>query len=211
MAGKSHPPRHIYVVDWTFQLKYTAMLVIFGGFIMGIFGYAELHEVRTNSELLEGKRIEASLSGAGGKVPSLADFQSALAATDHRQMLIVIGSSLIVAAFLGLIGVLVTHRVAGPVYVLSRYAKVLGEGGFPRMRALRRGDELKGLFEVFRDAIERLRERQAVEAAQLEELANRVTGPVADELHTLAQLKHRSLGDRPAAPLQPSAQPGAPQ
>jgi hypothetical protein len=198
MAGKSHPPRHIYVVDWSFQLKYTAMLVIFGGVIMGLFGAAVLHEVRTNSELLEGKRIEASISGAGGKVPSLVDFQSALSATDHRQMLIVIGTSLIVAAALGLIGVLVTHRVAGPVYVLSRYAKVLGEGGFPRMRALRRGDELKG----FRDASEQLRERQAAEAAQLDELANRLTGPVAEELRSLAQLKQKSLGDRPVIPVQ---------
>ncbi len=205
MAGKSHPTRHIYVVDWSFQLKYTAMLVIFGGVIMGLFGAAVLHEVRTNSELLEGKRIEASLSGAGGKVPSLADFQSALAATDHRQMLIVIGTSLIVAAVLGLIGVLVTHRVAGPVYVLSRYAKVLGEGGFPRMRALRSRDELKGLFEIFRTAIERLRERQAAEAAQLEELANRTTGQVAEELRTLARMKHESLGDRPAVVAAPNA------
>jgi hypothetical protein len=205
MAGKSHPQRHIYVVDWSFQLKYTLMLVVFGGVIMGLFGAAVLHEVRTNSELLEGKRIEASLSGTGGKVPSLADFQASLTSTDHRQMLIVIGTSLIVAAALGLIGVLVTHRVAGPVYVLSRYARVLGDGGFPRMRALRRGDELKGFFEVFRDAIERLRERQAAEAAQLEELANRVTGPVADELHALAQLKQQSLSDhRPPAPSQPA-------
>jgi len=204
MAGKSHPPRHIYVVDWSFQLKYTAMLVVFGGVIMGLFGAAVLHEVRTNSELLEGKRIEASLSGVGGKVPSLADFQASLAATDHRQMLIVIGTSLIVAAMLGLIGVLVTHRVAGPVYVLSRYAKALGEGSFPRMRALRRGDELKGFFEVFRDAIERLRERQAAEAVQLEELANRVTGPVADELRALAQLKQQGLSDRPPAKPPPA-------
>jgi hypothetical protein len=194
MAGQSHPTRHIYVVDWSFQLKYTAMLLVFGGVIMGAFGAAILHEVRTNSELLEGKRIEASLSGVGGKVPSLADFQEALTATDHRQMLIVIGTSLIVAAALGLIGVLVTHRVAGPIYVLSRYAKVLGEGGFPRMRALRRGDELKGFFEVFRDAIERLRERQAAEAAQLEELANQSSGTIADELRTLARVKRESLG-----------------
>ena len=204
MAGKSHPQRHIYVVDWSFQLKYTAMLVIFGGVIMGLFGAAVLHEVRTNSELLEGKRIEASLSGTGGKVPSLADFQAALTATDHRQMLIVIGTSLIVAAVLGLIGVLVTHRVAGPVYVLSRYAKVLGEGGFPRMRALRRGDELTGFFEVFREAIERLRERQAAEAAQLDEIAKRLSGPVAEELRSLAQTKHKSLGERPVIIEQPA-------
>jgi hypothetical protein len=200
MAGKSHPPRHIYVVDRSFQLKYTAMLVVFGGIIMGLFGAAVIHELRTNSELLEGKRIEASLSGATGKIPSLSDFQGALAATDHRQMLIVIGAAIIVAAFLGLIGVLVTHRVAGPIFVLSRYAKVLGEGGFPRMRALRRGDELKGFFEVFREAIEKLRERQAAEAAQLEELANRSSGPVASELRALATAKQKSL-NAPTPPL----------
>jgi hypothetical protein len=52
-----------------------------------------------------------------------------------------------------------------------------------------------------------LRERQAVEAAQLEELANRVTGPVADELRGLAQHKQQSLSDRPLI----AATPGEPQ
>jgi methyl-accepting chemotaxis protein len=200
MAGKSHPVRHIYVVDWSFQLKYTSMLVVFGGLIMGGFGAAVIRELRTNSELLEGKRIEAGLSGATGKLPSLGDFQSALSSTDHRQVLIVVGASVIVAAFLGLVGVLVTHRVAGPIFVLSRYAKALGDGGFPRMRALRRGDELKGYFEVFREAIEKLRERQAAEAAQLEELANRSTGQVASELRALASVKQQSLSAAAPSP-----------
>jgi methyl-accepting chemotaxis protein len=191
MAGPSHPPRRIYLVDRHFQLKYTALLVAFGGTVMGLFGAAVFREVSANSELLVGKRLEESL----GKMPSLGDFQDALATSDHRMMMVVIGSAMIVAAALGLIGVLVTHRIAGPVYVLSRYAKALADGSYPQMRALRRGDELKGFFEVFREAIERMRERQSAEAAQLEQLAAQLTGPAADELRALAKVKRDSLGE----------------
>lgn len=193
MAGPAHPPRRTYLVDRHFQLKYTVLLVAFGGTIMGLFGAAVFREVRANSELLEGKRIEESLLGGVGKMPPLGDFQDALAATDHRMMLLILGTALTVAAALGLIGVLVTHRVAGPVYVLSRYAQALADGGFPHMRALRRHDELKGLFEVFRNAIETLRERQLAEATKLEELATQLTGPAADELRRLAEAKRESL------------------
>jgi len=52
---------------------------------------AVVRETRANSELLEGKRIEESLLGAAGKLPSLSDFKDTLAATDHRMTLIILG------------------------------------------------------------------------------------------------------------------------
>lgn len=195
MAGPTHPPRRTYLVDRHFQFKYTALLVAVGGIIMTLFGLAVVREVRANSELLEGKRIEESLMGAAGKVPSLADFQDSLSSTDHRMTLVILGTALATAVALGLIGLLVTHRIAGPILVLSRYAQALSEGRFPHMRALRRNDELKGFFEVFRSAIETLREKQAAEAAKLEEIAKLVSGPASEELLAIAKAKRDGLGD----------------
>jgi len=200
MAVPTHPPRRTYLVDRHFQLKYTALLVACGGIIMTLFGLAVVREVHANSELLEGKRIEESLLGAAGKVPSLADFQDSLSATDHRMTLVILGTALATAIALGLIGLLVTHRIAGPVLVLSRYAQALAEGRFPRMRALRRNDELKAFFQVFRDAIEQLREKQAAEATKLEELAKQMTGTAADELRALAKAKRDGLGEAGSPP-----------
>ncbi len=203
MAAPTHPPRRTYLVDRHFQLKYTALLVACGGVIMALFGLAVIREVNTNSDLLEGRRIEETLAGAAGKMPALTDFHDALATTDHRMTLVILGASLLTAAALGLIGLLVTHRVAGPVLVLSRYAESLGDGRFPQMRALRRNDELKSFFDVFRISIERLRERQAAEAARLEEIATKLSGPVADELRALAKAKREALDGAPSPAAAP--------
>ena len=40
--------------------------------------------------------------------------------------------AVLLATALGLLGVVITHRVAGPVYVMGHYLKVLSEGRFPR-------------------------------------------------------------------------------
>src|SRR5712664_2103164 len=39
---------------------------------------------------------------------------------------------------LGLIGILITHRVAGPLYVMFSYVNTLAEGRYPTFRSLRR-------------------------------------------------------------------------
>ena len=50
----AHPPRRIYLIDRNFQLKYTLLLVLFGGTVMGASGAAVVRELRANTALLEG-------------------------------------------------------------------------------------------------------------------------------------------------------------
>jgi uncharacterized membrane protein (DUF106 family) len=47
-----------------------------------------------------------------------------------------------------------THRVSGPIYVMTMYMKSVLEGKFPdNMRELRDTDELKNFYNMFRDMI----------------------------------------------------------
>jgi hypothetical protein len=196
--------RRIYVVDRRFQLKYTGLLVLFGGGIMAAFGYAVWREVLINSDLLEGKRIEQGL--LGGKQPGvlpLADFHDQLLSADHRMLAIILLASLAVAVTLGLLGILITHRIAGPVLVLSRYAEALAEGTYPPMRALRKNDELKEYFEVFRRAVDRLKERDAAELADLEAIASEISGPAAERLRTMVSRKQAVLEAKRVAETTP--------
>jgi hypothetical protein len=80
----------------------------------------------------------------------------------------------LLAAALGLLGVVITHRVAGPVFVMGHYLRVLAEGRFPRMRTLRRSDELKTFFRTFIDAVEALKARESRHAAVLEDAVDRM-------------------------------------
>ncbi|HUB06892.1 MAG TPA: hypothetical protein VMB50_07825 [Myxococcales bacterium] len=192
-AAAPHGGRRHYLIDLQFQLKYTAMIVVFGGVIMGLFGGAVWHEVRTNSELLEGRQIAQTLGAAGG--PSLGDFHEAVELTDRRMLWVIVGTSLVVMAGLGLCGVLLSHRVAGPILVLGRYTRVLGEGGFPKIRPLRRGDELQSHFDLFKETVEKMKARAQEEIDQLEAAAGQLakaTGPEATSAReTLAALSRR--------------------
>ncbi len=144
--------RRTYIVDRRFQLKYTGMLAVLGTLISLLFGGMMFLAVRdTEQQLL-----------ATGKLPP-----DLLQQTDMLVWLMV-GISVLMGIALALLGVLVTHRVAGPIYVMSHYISVLARGRYPIMRPLRRSDELKDFFQRFQGAIDTLRGREVEEAATIE-------------------------------------------
>ncbi|WP_395808530.1 signal protein [Archangium minus] len=86
-------------------------------------------------------------------------------------MLWLIGlGALVVAGLMALFGLVLTHRVAGPIHVMSLYIATLAAGRYPRMRPLRKKDELLGFFNRFSEAVDRIREREAEEARLLAEV-----------------------------------------
>ena len=52
-----------------------------------------------------------------------------------------------------------THRISGPVYVMSNYIKEIINGNFPNMRALRKNDELQDFYELLKQMVDTLRNR----------------------------------------------------
>jgi hypothetical protein len=108
----------------------------------------------------------------------------------------------LLAAALALLGVVITHRVAGPVFVMGHYLKVLSEGRFPRMRTLRRSDDLKTFFRTFIAAVDAMKVREARHAAMLEETVQRMRaalprvpelGPAIDVLAAAARERRAAL------------------
>jgi len=147
------PGRRTYVVDRRFQLKYTLLLVGVGVLIAGLFGAA-----------MYLSHLEALRAVARGE---------AAAEASRRLLWLMLAIALGMAAALSLVGVIVTHRVAGPVHVMSHYLNVLAGGRYPIMRRLRKGDELQRFFESFQGAVESMRAREAGEA---DTLRNAVVG-----------------------------------
>jgi methyl-accepting chemotaxis protein len=54
----------------------------------------------------------------------------------------------------------ITHRISGPVYVMSGYMKEIIDGRLPSPRNLRDKDGFKDFYELFRDMVEALRSRE---------------------------------------------------
>jgi hypothetical protein len=157
-AAKSEGHRRHYLVDRGFQLKYALLMALSGVVVAAVFGLW-LHQAHAQATAL------------------LAPDAETRALVERSDRLLLVAFAVIaalLAAALGLLGVVITHRVAGPVFVMGHYLQVLAEGRFPRMRTLRRSDELKGFFRIFIDAVEAMKLREAKHAAVLEDAVQRM-------------------------------------
>jgi hypothetical protein len=170
--------RRTYVIDRGFQLKYTLLLGAVGALLSALFG---------------GMMYLAHVDAARQLT---AAAQAELAHAEGTQVALTVAMSVLMAAALGLFGVLITHRIAGPVYVMSHYVSVIAKGRYPLMRPLRKRDELKGFFDRFQEAIELLRSREAEEAEQIEK-ALATLEPLAGTPEAQAVLEQlRGMRDR---------------
>lgn len=64
------------------------------------------------------------------------------------------------------IGVMATHRVAGPVYRFEQYLRGVAMGEADGACSLRKGDEMQDLCDLLNLALERTRERALTEGAE---------------------------------------------
>lgn len=70
----------------------------------------------------------------------------------------------------GVLGVVFTHKVAGPIFKMKRLLRDVGAGKLVVRERLRKGDELQHFFEVFEKMVEELRKRQQAEIARVDHI-----------------------------------------
>ena len=176
MSPETYTRRQV-LVDRRFQLKYAVGLAIGGASLCAAFGGAvwlALHQAR---ETL-GPEAQATLQGTVTTVLVLSAFMA-----------------LVMALVLSLVGLLVSHRVAGPMRVLRGQLRQLAEGRFPRWRPLRSHDELRDVFGEFHATVDALRRREHEELAAVESvLATGSGGDARATLTSLAAAKRARLG-----------------
>ncbi len=91
---------------------------------------------------------------------------------------------------IGMAGIVVTHRIAGPIFKMKRQFRELGEGKMKMPYPLRKGDELVEFFAGFETMVKSLRDRQAQEIATLDEAIGKLESKVsADDLAPLHELR----------------------
>ena len=163
--------RRTFLIDRSFQLKYTLIIVLVGVVVSAILGYFIFQLTMENRELLG---IDAAMANEVAKF-------------DSRQLLLLGGFVVVMAVFLFAWGIIITHRVAGPVFIISRYLGQIRDGQVPQTRPLRRADELKGFFEVFAGMVASLKQRNVEEAELLEKVARLVQRSGNEELAQSAQ------------------------
>jgi len=94
--------------------------------------------------------------------------QSKHLADQHTAAALVLVVALLVV-FVALAGIVVTHKVAGPIFKMKRQIQRVTEGHMQLPSKLRKGDDLVDFFNAFYHMVEALRARQDQEIKLLEE------------------------------------------
>jgi hypothetical protein len=182
--------RRTFLVDRSFQLKYSFILGAVGALI-GVICALTMYLVR--------RRLLADIS----LPPALV---AELTSVNVHVTWVVLVVAVLCGIALGVFGILLTHRIAGPIYALTHSVAALARGRYPLVRPIRRSDELKDFFELFRKSIESLRAREVEEIFRIEELIlelSAIKGVAVEKavksLRTLKQTKSASIGHLGAA------------
>lgn len=118
----------------------------------------------------EQKRLETQAAALSLRASEL-EAGAVDVSTGQRRLLIGLVTGLAVLVLsLGLAGIVVTHKIAGPIHKMKRLLHEVGEGKLVVRERLRKGDELQHFFESFEQMVESLRARQQAEIARLDEI-----------------------------------------
>jgi hypothetical protein len=159
-----------YMLDRSLQLRYILLVTILSGVIAGSLGFLIYQQSATASD-----SIERDLAALTENDASLTDFRNEEVArlrSDDRMLVykmvgVGLGLVLILSAYL----VIMTHKVAGPLYKVSIYFDRMAEGRLGNITALRKGDMLQDFFGNFREMHEAVRTRLQGDVITMESAA----------------------------------------
>jgi hypothetical protein len=171
------------IVDPALQLKYSVIIALFGTIISLTFCtllYLQSYETQKEAAELCGSDAAGHFEARG--------------ATITRYMVTATG---MVSLFLIVFGIIVTHRVAGPLFVMNRYLKLLGEGRIPTTRPLRKKDELQEFYSNLLAVIEFVRRQATADARDLGTVLERLspvasTGETREAIETVRRIRERN-------------------
>jgi len=171
-GGRSPYKRRLsnYMLDRSLQLRYILLVTILSGVIAGSLGFLIYQQSATASD-----SIERDLAALTENDSSLTDFRNEevdkLHAEDralaYKMVGVGFGLVIILSAYL----VLMTHKVAGPLYKVSLYFERMAEGRLGNITALRKGDMLQDFFGNFREMHEAVRTRLQGDVITMESAA----------------------------------------
>ena len=151
-----------FLLDKELQLRYVLFVTVLSGLIVGALGYMIYVQRNTGSE-----QLSDLLSEFGNSLDDIANRHYA----EDRMMvykMIAIGVGLVVilSAYL----VIMTHKVAGPLFKVTLYFDKMAEGKLGRVTPLRQGDMLQDFYQSFSDMHNAVRTRAVADADKLDEL-----------------------------------------
>lgn len=140
--AQQYKRRLIPIVDRAFQFKYTGVILLVAAVTSTVLGFFLLKAYREMNEVIQ----------IAGMAPEIG---AQLDADDSRRVFTITVAALIgEVAILGVMGLIITHRVCGPIFVITRHINTMGDGRHPFLRPLRQGDEFAPMFHAFKRLVD---------------------------------------------------------
>jgi hypothetical protein len=180
-----------YLLDVGLQLRYTATIVVVAIFLTAGLGFKMYQATREVSRII----LFTGLAD-----PATAqELQAQFANSDKVVLWGIIGFGFVLVLSISAVGILITHKVVGPLYKISSFfGRVRDDHLGPAPTGLRKGDELQDFYSSFREMHEAVRERVVQDVrvlgdavAAIESSADGRAPAVQRALDELRQLRKR--------------------
>ncbi len=127
------------------------------------------------------ERLKRQQEALESQAAALKKQSSDLAQRQKTMLTTLTGVLLMLVIGIGLAGIVVTHKVAGPIFKMKRQIKDVGSGKLTIPGKLRKGDELVDFFEAFDQMVRSLRARQESEIAMLDSALESLQGKATEK------------------------------
>ena len=152
-----------YMLDKSLQLRYVLFVTILSAVIAGALGYMIYDQRRTASESIE-RDLKVFTKQEDFQEQVVSDMQSDDQMLVYKMIVVGVGLGVILSAYL----VIMTHKVAGPLFKISMYFDRMTEGRLGAVTPLRRGDMLQDFFGDFKAMHESIRARAIADVEAME-------------------------------------------
>jgi methyl-accepting chemotaxis protein len=168
--SRHHRKLSNYLLDKKLQLRYVLLVAMLSAVIAGALGYMIYDQRRTASESIE-RDLQALTQADASHQEFQEQVASGLESDDqalvYKMVAVGFGLVIILSAYL----VIMTHKVAGPLFKVSVYFDRMADGRLGEVTPLRRGDMLQDFFGDFKAMHESLRTRALADADAMERAA----------------------------------------
>lgn len=142
-----------FLIDSKMQLRFLAVMVLLSIGLTAGLGYFWYAEMRKASEVITVNMISAL------GVQAANHLGAELAAQDNQRLLLLAGFALVFAMLVAASGIVMSHKLAGPLFKISRHMKDIAGNRLYELWGLRKGDQLQEFFDDFKTMHDALRER----------------------------------------------------
>lgn len=153
-----------YLLDKKLQLRYVAFVTILSALISGSLGYLIWNqENKATNAVVEDLKMNVQAAESAEQSENWKELEvfvrGELRQDDNTLIFTMVGVGVGLVVVLSLFLVVLTHKVAGPLYKVALYFDKMRDGRIDEVYPLRRGDMLKDFYTKFKDMHDEVRGR----------------------------------------------------